>query len=96
MADKPQRTLKEDFAPLYHGILKSEGLKRLALVFGGLCAFAVCVALWIGFNVYSKPGDSPDWTLIGIVVVGSFFLPWGLVQVIGWVIEGFSERGNSN
>ena len=96
MADKPQRTLKEEFAPLYNGLLKSEGLKRLAVVSGGLCAFAICVTVWIGATFYSKSGTDLNWERVGFVVAASFFLPWGLVQVIGWVIEGFSEKENSN
>jgi len=74
---------------------RREGIRRLSLALGLIAAGGWYVAV-LYFIVFS--GDVPsgiEWGEITLIAVGSGFLVWILVRLIGWVWEGFIDP-NSN
>jgi len=98
MADEsPKRSFKEEFLPLYRGVVHSEGWRRLSVVVGGLCAAAVSVTWWVSSPLLSvkTPNDATEiLSNVALSVALSFVLPWALIQLVGWVAEGFTRRNS--
>jgi TRAP-type uncharacterized transport system fused permease subunit len=91
MADKPKEpTFAEILLLLYRGIVESEGCRRLSVALGGLCAITMAVIGW----VVNK--SNVDWQRFAFAVAIAFFVPWGLTQIVCWVIEGFTRARQSN
>ena len=72
--------------------MKSEGVRRLSFLLG-----VIGVLVWSGVIIVATAGfsdiDRND-IIVGLVGVPiSFFVPFGLVRGIAWVIDGF-KSGN--
>lgn len=91
---KPPKSIEEELHDLLPGIVSSRGWWRLSIVVG------VTVAIpWIVFILYTMDGRwsqlRPDaMPVLLLVTIASFFLPWSIVQVVGWVVEGFTQKSN--
>ena len=70
--------------------MKSEGVRRLSLLAGGLGLLLnlhTIPEVWRQFNNL--------FVAITIVPAVSFFVPWAAVRLIAWVVQGFlSDRRN--
>ncbi|MGB8413089.1 MAG: hypothetical protein WCE23_09735 [Candidatus Binatus sp.] len=87
----PRKSGEEQLHDLLPGIVSSRGWWRLSVVAG-----AVIATPWIVFVLYTV--DARDWSnpddglrLLGLTLA-SFFLPWLIVQLIGWAVEGFKQQ----
>jgi hypothetical protein len=75
---------EKEFRKLIPGIAKGVGWWRLSIVLASLPS-ATLAALLI-FD-----GQAVFWRG-AIMVAVAFLVPWFLVQVIGWVVEGFKSN----
>ncbi len=76
------------------GLVSSVGWWRLSIAAG-----AAIAAPWIVFVLYMwgtrggpRTPDAMGW-LVGLTSA-SFLLPWGIVQAVGWVVEGFKQKSD--
>jgi hypothetical protein len=65
----------------------NKGVKRLAILLGGLSALcAILVALMtVNFR------DPDNWLLVIAFAPAAFLIPFGLVHAIAWVVRGFKQ-----
>lgn len=92
MADRRQNeSLPEEFRRFTQGIVTSEGWRRLSVGAGvvglvGYCGLmAVVLALSHGTQVV-------NWQRAIPVAFVAFAVPWDVVQLIGWIVEGFKQQ----
>jgi hypothetical protein len=70
----------------------NEGVKRLAMLMGGVGVLAWLVAVAVMTKVFSDMEHSPRvWGIIIGISVPCFLGPFGLVHAIAWVIRGFRQ-----
>jgi hypothetical protein len=87
-----------DLLPMIHQVCKgkrremNQGVKRLALLLGGLAA-AWAFVMVIG-QIFYNPGGFrhwTDWLFVIIFPIVCFLIPFGLVHAIAWVVRGFKQ-----
>ena len=95
------KAASKSFRELTQGLAASEGAWRLSVVLGflGLVAWLVVVLYLIGtaigfsnFGYAIWSGESRGTLLLCAIALSgivAFLIPWGIVQVVSWVIEGF-------
>jgi hypothetical protein len=103
---KPPKPLTHQLRELSQGLVESEGWRRLSIVAGLIPAvpvLAVCLFLILrDSSSWWRPGVwwlTPSGTpmvvneLMGAAIAATvaFLIPWGIIQLIGWVVEGFNR-----
>ncbi len=70
----------------------NEGIRRLAILLGILCESAWLMTLALLTEGFTRINNAPEvWAVfIGISVL-SFFVPFGLVHGVAWVMRGFRQ-----
>ncbi len=71
---------------------------RLSALFLGVVGVAVWAAFFLSFIVQFGGHNEitvGEWVLSGGGFLVSFFIPWGLVRAIAWVIEVFKNLNNA-
>ena len=72
---------------------RSEGVRRLALVCGGVCVLATYLYL----NAAGAVDDIKDVTGVVVLITAlalAWAFGWGIVHAAAWVVEGFrKDRG---
>jgi len=105
-AKKPPKVLTDQLRELSQGLVESEGWRRLSVVAGLIPAVPV-LAICLFFilrdqSLWGRPSASwltPSGTPIvvnellvtAIATTVAFLIPWGIIQLIGWVVEGFNR-----
>ena len=76
----------------------NEGFRRLSLFFGilGVVCWTVTFLTLIVMRVSESEVTLEEWGF-GLQIIGAgylvcFFVPWGIVRGIAWVIEGFKSK----
>jgi hypothetical protein len=89
---KPPKSTEEELHDLLPGLVSNRGWWRLSIA-----ARATVAVPWIIFVCHMMDTRGAPNTGDGIVTLlgltaASFFLPWVIVQLIGWVVEGFKQK----
>ena len=66
----------------------NEGVKRLAIFFGGIGTLAWLAYVGVATEFFTKMEPS-DWKLIIGISVPCFLVPFGIVHGVAWVVKGF-------
>jgi hypothetical protein len=77
---------------------RKRGIKRLSIALGMLGAVPVVSFLLLITSDDFDKAPSVVMSDLAFITAGgaaTFFLVWGLVHLIGWVIDGFLESGSN-
>lgn len=104
---KPFKEQLQDALP--KGLVESEGWRRLSgaagLIFAApvlvVCLFAILRDPWWSTPYFAAQQISGAGVALKVVVgatatIVAFTLPWGILQLIGWIVEGFKPPENPN
>ncbi len=71
----------------------SSGIKRLAVILGCLGALAHLIVMAIVTELFTEMDQTlVVWTEAALITATCFFIPFGLVHGIAWVIRGFRQQ----